>query len=219
MRFKNSTFLLAGPSSCGKTTFCIQLIRDSAEAFADGRCGRNVICFYSQWQPAYDVASAEGLVHHWINEVPTAEKIKEHVYDYKDIGGSIVIIDDMGERLNRDIVELFRIHSHHWNVTCFLLAQSLFSKNQNFRAAASNATYTIAWKNPRDKLAISMFSRQFAPGDSKYVMAIYDEATKKPHSYLLFDMHQQTPDGQRIRSNVLIKEFPMCIWTKKTCSI
>ena len=47
------------------------------------------------------------------------------------------------------------------------------------------------------------FARQFALNRSRDVVEAYYEATKRPYTYILFDMHMETPPEIQIRTNVL----------------
>ena len=93
------------------------------------------------------------------------------------------------------------------------MTQNLFSKNPVFRDISLNATYNIIFKNPRDSSQISHFARQYAPGKAKMILDVYKKATQKPHTYLLFDNHQEMRDEVRIRSNILQEGGnPVLVW-------
>ena len=53
--------------------------------------------------------------------------------------------------------------------------------------------------------SIRYFSRQIDPSNFKSIIDIYNKATKKPFSYLLFDLTQETPDDLRYRSNIFFE--------------
>ncbi len=40
------------------------------------------------------------------------------------------------------------------------------------------------------------------PGKKNYLVEAYSDATKTPHSYLLLDLHPETPEQFRIRTNI-----------------
>ncbi len=107
----------------------------------------------------------------------------------------MVVIDDFMQELTKDVSILFSTLSHHLNVTVFLLTQNLFSKNLVFRDISLNATYNFKLKNPRDSSQISHFGCQYAPGKSSFITSVYEKATHLPHSYILFDNHQETPNS------------------------
>ncbi len=216
-RFKNpSTFLLGGSSQSGKTTFTLNLLRSIDHVFESPSCKQNILYYYNQWQSAFDAFQQENIVREWVNKLPTTEDVREKTLLYKDKGGSVIVIDDFAQKLNKDIVDIFSILSHHTNSVVILLTQNIFSKNPVFRDISLNSTYVILFKNPRDSSQIVSFAKQFAPGKNGYIVEAYKEATKSPYSYLLFDHHQATPDILRVRSNILQSEWPLKIYMPKT---
>ena len=57
-------------------------------------------------------------------------------------------------------------------------------------------------QNPRDASTILTFARQFSPLNPKSLVNIYKHATRKPFSYLLIDLAQDTPDEFRLVANI-----------------
>jgi len=216
LRFKiPSSFILGGVSQSGKTTFTLNLLRNIEHLFEDPRCKQNIIYFYKEWQNSYEQFKKEGIVKEWINNLPTQDDVKEKTLLYKDRGGSVLIIDDFAQELNKDIANIFSVLTHHTNSVVILLTQNIFSKNKFFRDVSLNATYLILFKNVRDASSIVHLAKQFSPGNNSYVIEAYKDATKNAYSYLLFDLHQAQFDNLRLRSNVLPHELPMCIYEKK----
>lgn len=219
LRFKHpSTFIIAGSSQSGKTTFVLNLLHESDLIEGKNEIA-NILFYYKEWQPAYQSAKEDKIVTSFLNVVPSADDIRERVMYHTDKGGSIVIIDDYMQSINDDIVSLFTTMSHHLKITVFLLTQNLFAKSAGYRDISLNSTYIILMKNPRDSSQVSTFAKQFAPGKTKFITDVFREATRLPHSYLIFDNHQRTPDIIRVRSNIFPKEWPMKVWMEKTCNI
>lgn len=215
-RFRNPcSFLLGGVSQSGKTTFTLNLLRNIDSLFVDPRCAQNVIYCYKKDQPKYKSFKEEKIVHKWINALPTKEEIDLWLTPFTYKGGSVIIIDDFAEELNKDTVELLSVQCHHTNTVAILLVQNLFSKNPVCRDVSLNSTYIALFKNPRDGSQITNLAKQFAPGRTKYITAAFAEATLRPFSYLLFDFHQETPSNIRVRSRVLPNEGPMVVWISK----
>lgn len=214
-RFKcPSTTVLSGPSNSGKTSLVFNILKQGNEILSDPRCLQNIVYYYKQWQGGFDALS-DHLHVKFLNKVPTSGNIIENTEDFTHSGGSVMIIDDFMQELTKDISVLFSTHSHHLNITVFLLTQNLFSKNPVFRDISLNSTYNIIFKNPRDSSQISHFARQYAPGKSTFIVNVYKQATRKPHSYLLFDNHQETEDDIRIRSNILEESGdPVTVWVE-----
>ena len=203
-RFKNpSSIVCAGGSSCGKTTLVLSILRDAHVLFEDPRCSQNIIYYYREYQPKFDEFKKENIVREWVPKLPTVEDVKEKTLPYKHRGGSIIVIDDWGEDLNKDISTIFSVISHHTNTVAILLVQNLYLKNPVFRDISLNAMYIILFKSPRDGTQIRHFAQQFQPGESRWVVEAFQRATQKPYSYLLFDLHQTTPNEIRVRTDFL----------------
>jgi hypothetical protein len=184
--------------------------------FQDPRCRHNIIYFYNQWQSSYDSFKKENIVKEWINKLPTEEDIREKTMLHKNKGGSVLVIDDFAQELTKDIATLFTVLSHHTNSVVILLTQNIFAKVKGFRDMSLNATYVILFKNPRDSSQIEHFARQVARSDIAWLIRAFEEATKRPFSYLLFDFHQQTPIPLRIRTCILPGgDEPIGCWVKK----
>jgi hypothetical protein len=42
----------------------------------------------------------------------------------------------------------------------------------------------------------------YGAGGGKWFQSVYEEATEEPHSYLMIDGRQETPNGLRVRRNI-----------------
>ena len=175
----------------------------------------NIVYFYKQWQPSYDDLDSTINVN-WIEGAPTMETIRDLTLKHKDLGGSIVVIDDFMTALDKSLMELFTVYAHHGNCSTLFLSQNLFDKNPHFRTVSLNSTYISIFKNPRDQLQISSFARQVNPTNPRFIIDSFNAATKAAYSYLFFDNHQKMDDNFRLRSRILPHELPMIIWMPKT---
>ena len=75
-----------------------------------------------------------------------------------------------------------------------------------FRLAALNAQYYVLFKSIRGAGQIATLARQvFAgqKGKGKRLMEAYSKATRTPFSYLVLDLHPETPEAMRFRSHIL----------------
>lgn len=197
-------FQVSGPSGAGKTNWTLNMIRLADLIFSDPRCKQNVIYFYKEDDEKFQQAKQENIVHHWINEKPTVEKVKELTEHCKDYGGSIICIDDWGNEITSDFDEIFKVTSRHMNATVFFMTQNLYENKS--RGISLNATHIVIFRNPRDLNQVSHLARQLNPRNWKWIVEAYEDATKKPYSYLLIDNHQQTENMFRIRTNILPHE-------------
>jgi hypothetical protein len=210
-------YIVTGPSMAGKTTHVYNVIKERQQLFDVPT--DNVIYFYNQWQDIYNAFNSDGLVKQWINHLPTEEDIVTHCGPFKEMGGSIIVIDDFMLHLNKYIADLFTTISHHLHINIFLLTQNLFVQTPIYRSISLSTTYIACFKNPRDVSQIGNLAKQMAQGNTRYVLDAYNEATKAPHSYLLFDYHQTTDARIKLRSNILQKEFPTRVWPPPGTSI
>ena len=194
-----SSIIIAGQSGSGKTFFTINLLQHKY-TFTP-KPPKHVIYVYKEWQPLYDRMRKEHLVDEFICGMPTEEKIKNIMKKYKK-DGSIMIFDDLMTDIGDSISNCFTVYSHHLNCTVVLLIQSLFLESKSYRMCSLNAHYIILMKNKRDGASVSFLARQISPYNTKYITESYLNATKKPYSYLLFDLRQETKDEIRLRSNI-----------------
>ena len=80
------------------------------------------------------------------------------------------------------------------------------SRQRETRNISVNAGYIVHFKSPRNKQQISVLAQQVNPGQVHEFMKSYEEATKRPHGYLMLDLTPTTDDQHRLKSNVLPKE-------------
>ena len=209
------SMVLAGPSQAGKTSFTLNLLRHIPEMFQDDRSKQNVLFFYNNWQPALARFSKEGIVKRFYNYLPTADQIIQLARPYAKVGGSIVVIDDFAEQLNKETCRLVTAVCHHERTNLIILVQNVFLRNPVFREISLNANYILLWRNPRDRAQISSLARQISPANWKWVVDAYRDATKRPHSYVLFDFTQKTEDFLRVRSRILPSESPTVVYVER----
>jgi hypothetical protein len=209
------SFLLCGPTKCGKTTFVLKFIDFADLILSDPRCTQNIIYFYKLKNDKFDRYKNK---IRFIQGCPKSKDIEEMTLPYKDRGGSMVIIDDFGQDLGKDIVDVFTVLSHHANITVFLLLQNLFTKAGGYcRDVSLNASHILVFQNPRDQQQIQHLARQVAPGNSKYIVSVWDYLlTNYPYSYLWFDNEICTNSLCRVKTNVLPHEWPMMLFKPKS---
>ena len=106
------------------------------------------------------------------------------------------------QKVDYNLVNIFTIYSHHLNVTCLLLTQSLFLSNKIYRVLSLNTHYIVLMKNTRDSSSVSILAKQTHPFRTRFVTDAYLDATKEPFSYLVMDLRQETAEKIRLRSNI-----------------
>lgn len=216
VRFKTpSTFILAGASMSGKTTFTFNLLRNIDLLFEGPERKQNVIYYYKQWQNGFNTFSEEKyqdlnqkIVREWVNKLPTTADIIDKTLGFQDKGGSVVVIDDFAHEIDKSAIGIFTRAAHHTNSVIILLSQNIFNSNKVFREISLNTTYVVIFKNPRDASQITHYAKQFSPNNIGWVVKAFHEATRRPHSYVIFDNHQTSQDKIRMRSHILPTDFP-----------
>ena len=121
---------------------------------------------------------------------------------------SLIIIDDlMRDATNsKDVCELFVEGSHHSNVSVACIMQNAFSKGRESRTMNINSQYVVLFKNPRDQVGPAIFARQMYPNNPKKFMDIYTEGTKRAYGYLFIDLKQNTPEEDRLKTDIFKDE-------------
>ena len=170
---------------------------------------------YSTWQRVYTELDRKKVVTKWVNKIPSNEEFIDLVQDFKNDGGSLVVIDDFMSAINKDLVEIVTVSSRHLNTSTFILFQSLFPANPLARQISLNVKYIHVHKNPRENAQIQYLARQLQPSEYKWIVEAYHEATKTPYSCFTIDLMQESPEVIRFRSNILPHEFPLRVWIKK----
>ena len=192
VRFKNeSVFVIAGPSSSGKTVFVSKLIKYKTQLF------RHVIpkvkWFYSEQggNPPAGVVAIKGMPQGWSDFIAPWD---------------MVVIDDLLIETagDKSLTAAFTRLAHHKPCTLVYITQNLFHKSADSRTRSLNMHYLVLMKNPRDATQISQLARQMYPGaGTEALVGVYRSVTNNtPYSYLLIDFHQDTPNELRIRTNI-----------------
>ena len=188
------TAIIAGPSSSGKSMFCMRLIRNARECIAPPP--ERIVYCYSVYQPIFDqfhnVEFVEGL---------------PDLNMFDGIKRTLLIIDDLMHETNETVAKLFTRVSHHKNLSVVYLTQNLFNNNEHNRTISLNAHYMILFENVRDATQVHCLARQMFPENLEAMMLGYKDATGKPYRYLLVDLTQSMDDRHRLRTKIFPGEI------------
>ena len=209
-----STILISGVSRSGKTCFSKSIIENVRTIFQPSS-PRYIILIYEEWQPIYDILVEKDLVQLTLKGIADFEALKEILVEKKELGGTLLLIDDQSLKIDQNIMKIFTIRSHHLNCTCMLLTQTLFDNKHEFRTISLNATYIVLMKNARDGSSVTNLAKQTHPYRTRFLTSAYLDATKHPYSYLLIDLFQETPEEIRIRTNIF--SDPLTVYCPKDC--
>ena len=194
-----STFLLAGPSQSGKSTWVKRVIAEKDLMFRVPPV--KVVYAYGAWQPMFaemkDVQFHEGL--------PTQNDLDEWSGQHL-----LLILDDvMGQASNSpEIMSIFTVQCHHKMISTFYLCQNIFPPGRCSRTISLNCHYIILYKNKRDVLQIQTLGKQIFPGQSSFFVDAYQDAVSEPYGYLVCDLHPTTDKRFQIRTHIFPGDTP-----------
>ena len=195
MEFKHPfTCLVSGPTGCGKTVFTTKLI-EHASKMIDPPPERILWCY--------------GIYQNFFNGIRNVE-FHEGVPDLETFDGTkttLLILDDLMHETDDRVSQIFTKVSHHRNVSVLYLTQNLFYGSKQNRTISLNAHYIVLFKNARDVTQISHLAGQMYPGNSKYMIESFRDATASPYSYLLIDLKPNTEDKLRLRTQIFPGEI------------
>lgn len=200
VRFANdSVFVIAGPSSSGKTHFVSNLIGNSKNLYKD-KINR-FLWFYGIVPPPASLLLPKSVIFiKGLLKENWSDQIEAHDF---------VVIDDlfMESGKSAELTNAFTRLAHHRPCTLIYISQNLFQKSPDARTRALNTHYLVMMKNPRDKSQISILARQMYPQNSAFLIDAFKDATnEKPYSYLLLDFRQETMEELRVRTGIFPNE-------------
>ena len=137
------TMIVAGPTSCGKTTWVKALLEQSKDMITPPPI--EIFWFYKRWQPLY----SEMRSH--IPHLKFVEGIQAINVDIQH--PRLYIFDDLMRDCTKstDICEMYTEGSHHQNLSVICLMQNLFHHGKENRTMNLNSQYIVLFKNPRDQ--------------------------------------------------------------------
>lgn len=190
--YNDRTMAVVGPSQAGKTNFTLTLLDHRNEIFKSST-NRVVWCYGIYQHDLNSQLQQKGYVVHK-NIIPVSE-IEPN---------DIIVLDDLlhESKNSQDVTSMFTRAAHHKPCFILFIMQNLFPPGKEARTRSLNTHYYAIFKNPRDKSQVEYLARQISPRNPKALVAVFEDATQKPHSYLFLDLTQECPDEFRFRSNL-----------------
>jgi len=158
-----STFLVSGPTGCGKTAFVVRVFKESMLRSADGFLPERLVWLYGAEQPALFEelrrvlpASTQLDLHPGLNGLDgLLDTLQPNVRN-------VVVIDDlMAEAKDSAAVALlFTVGSHHANTSVIYIVQNFFEKGTKTTTISRNAHYIVLFKNPRNTTDVRSLATQ-----------------------------------------------------------
>ena len=193
MVFKHPfTMLISGPSGCGKTVFVRKLLQCRGQMVDQDL--QEIIWCHGIEQPLHLDLKKEFPMIEFIHGLPDPAMLSRNK-------PQLVILDDlMNETKGNIVANLFAKGSHHTNTSVIYITQNLFPKNKENRDISLNTKYIVVFKNPRDGQQITTLGIQMKK--QKLITEAFQEATKRPHGYLMLDVTQDAVDELRFRTQI-----------------
>jgi hypothetical protein len=192
------TCIVAGCTQSGKLVWVKSLLENAQKTISPPP--QRIIWCYGQWQPSYfDMMRTMPGIE--FNQSIPEDIDNAHYLDVSQ--RNLIVLDDLIAQSGKDkrIADLFTKGSHHRNLSIIYIVQNIFHHGKEMRNVSLNAHYIVLFKSPRDKQHISMLARQVNPGKVQEFMRSYEDATSRPHGYLMLDLKttddQQTTQDQR----------------------
>jgi hypothetical protein len=124
---------------------------------------------------------------------------------------NLLILDDLMSAASgsTSVANLFTRASHHRNMSVILILQNLYHQGKSMRDISLNTKYTVLFKNPHDKGQIKHLGRQVFPEHPHFLISAYEQATTRPHGYIIIDFDQYTNEDERVKTGIFPPEIPM----------
>ena len=184
---------VSGPSQAGKTEFVLNLLDRRHELFRKPM-GHILWCYGIHNAKLNNLLQSKG--YKTLRGLPKESDILPH---------SVCVLDDLlSESENsKEVTNMCTRAAHHKPCFVIIISQNLFPGGKEARTRSLNTHYYVIFKNPRDKLQFETLARQISPTQSKDLIAIYEDATRRPHGYLFIDFTQECSDDIRYRTDIL----------------
>jgi hypothetical protein len=201
------TLIIAGPTSSGKTSFCLKFLQHLQSLCSETSFAGGIIWCYSE-----NTAVHRQDLQNLHKNVSYHDGVPEEFGDAQGRASLIILDDLLNQVYSQNVCDLFTKGSHHRNTSVILYTQNLFHQGRHCRDISLNAKYLVPLKNTRDKNQFTFFARQVYPEHSHSLYEAYLDATKRPHGYIILVFGKNTNDLLRFRTNVLPDQYPPIIY-------
>lgn len=196
------TMTVSGSTGSGKTQWVMALLASMDTVISEkidivlycyGVLNDNIV----QLQRAGQVGGGARVIIH--AGEPPEELVQKRA---RESGGKmLLVLDDLMHGIGQQFLDsVFTRGSHHWGVSVVMVTQHLFS--HGLRIARNNSHYLVLMRNPSGALQTRTLATHLFPGRTPYFMDAYADATKQQYGYLVVDMHPETPDVLRLKTNI-----------------
>jgi len=197
-----STFMISGPTQCGKTSFVVRVLKEGMIRDANGRVPNKIFWLYGAKQPDLFKPLKEQYGTNISFKKGLDESIMEKI-DPNDV--NLVVIDDlMPQAKNSSFVEeLYTTNSHHQKISVIYLVQNLFPQGKNQVSISRNTHYVILFKNPRYfREPRLLASQMLASNEAGNFEKMFGHVTAEAFHYLVMDLRNDTSAQFRFRTHI-----------------
>jgi hypothetical protein len=163
-----------------------------------------IIWVFSEWQKDYKKAA---LIYPHIEFV---KGWRDEIYDQiKPTERNLLLVDDQMDEAgsSNTLTKLFTKGCHHRNLTVFYLLQNMYNSGKSQRTVSLNSHYSVVFRNSRDASQFRTLAHQMHPGNAKWLIEAFDDATSRPYGYLVLDHHPESVKDKRVVTNILPGEY------------
>ena len=156
------TMMVAGPTSCGKTTWIKTLLENANTMIVPPP--QKIVWVFKRWQPMYTEMQRTIPNIQFVEGISTGDDNTSY--------GSVYIFDDLMKDAtkNDEICELYTEGSHHKNMSVICLLQNLYNKGKEKRTMNLNSQYLLLFKKTRDRQQVAVLARQMYPNKANYFL-------------------------------------------------
>jgi hypothetical protein len=195
--------ILTGKSQSGKTTFLLNLLKNS-KSIINHRIER-IIYLYSSDQPGFHDKDVKNLGIIFTRDLDDFEKYL--------VPNSILIFDDLfltlkEKKYNDILVDMAIRRSHHERISCIFLTQVFFDDKYNI--IKENATYHAIFKPNQNRAKTLRLLSQIYPGMREFFVSVLNRVANVKYSYLFISQDDGTPFQFSVRN---------CLYPSDLCEI
>ncbi len=203
-----SSFVLAGQSGGGKSTFIKSLLLNR-ELMFESDPPKKIRYHYGIWSPMYDELQSEIPEIEFISGLPSEEEVMSFT---SPTFHSVIVLDDLMQVSNALITELlFCRISHHRKCSVLLVLQNLYHQGNRMKTISLNSKYVIIFRSPRDVKQLGVLGQQMFPRTPRAIVEAYEDVmSKHKYGHLVIDTTSECDNDKRIRSQVLPGQETVC---------
>ena len=203
------TMIISGSTGSGKTQWLLKFLHNFDELIVNGNKQINSIVYcYGEINEnilyLQTIKNLKNAKFSTYSGLPSEEFVQRKASEQEN--GMLLILDDLMLNAKSGFLDsLFTKGSHNWNVSVMLVTQHLFLKE--LRTARNNSHYLLLMRNPQGALQIRNLAQQLFPHKTAFFLEAYRDATSQKFSYLLVDMHPNTDENMRLKTNIYKKDL------------